>query len=81
MNELLNRLKNSVNMQILNKVETTLLEQYKFVPISVKDNYLFVAINSSKIFCVLSSAYSETYPGRAILVPPFQNVPHCLSTC
>ena len=47
MNELLNRLKNSVNLQILNKVNSTLLEQYKFVPISVKDNFLFVAINSS----------------------------------
>ena len=47
MNELLNRLKNSVNLQILNKVETALLEQYKFVPISVKDNFLFVVINSS----------------------------------
>jgi len=46
MNELLNRLKNSVNTQILNQVENSLLEEYKFVPISVKDNFLFVAINS-----------------------------------
>jgi len=46
MNELLNRLKNSVNTQILNKVDNTILEQLKFVPISVKDNFLFVAINS-----------------------------------
>ena len=46
MNELLTRLKNSVNPQILNKVEHTLMEQFKFVPISVKDNFLFVAINT-----------------------------------
>ena len=46
MNEVLNRLKNSVNKQILNKVNSTLLEQFNFVPISVKDRYLFVAINS-----------------------------------
>lgn len=62
MNELLNRLKNSVNMQILNKVETTLLEQYKFVPISVKDNYLFVAINSSSDKNVINTKLKEFYP-------------------
>lgn len=62
MNELLNRLKNSVNMQILNKVEATLLEQYKFVPISVKDNYLFVAINSSSDKNVINTKLKEFYP-------------------
>ena len=62
MNELLNRLKNSVNMQILNKVETTLLAQYKFVPISVKDNYLFVAINSSSDKNVINTKLKEFYP-------------------
>lgn len=44
MNELLNRLKNSINKQILNKVDKGLMEQQKFVPISVKDKFLFVAI-------------------------------------
>ena len=46
MNELLNRLKNSVNKEILNHIDSTLMEQNKFVPISVKDKFLFVAINS-----------------------------------
>lgn len=62
MNELLNRLKNSVNLQILNKVESTLLEQYKFVPISVKDNFLFVAINSSSDKEVINLKLKEYYP-------------------
>lgn len=62
MNELLNRLKNSVNMQILNKVETTLLEQYKFVPISVKDNYLFTAINSTSDKEVINLKLKEYFP-------------------
>ncbi len=62
MNELLNRLKNSVNMQILNKVESTLLEQYKFVPISVKDNFLFVAINSSSDKEVINLKLKEYFP-------------------
>lgn len=62
MNELLNRLKNSVSMQILNKVNSTLLEQYKFVPISVKDNYLFVAINSSSDKEVINHKLKDFYP-------------------
>jgi len=47
MNEILNRLKNSINKQILNKVQPSLLDELKFVPISVKDKFLFVAIGSS----------------------------------
>ncbi len=62
MNELLNRLKNSVNFQILNKVNSALLEQYKFVPISVKDNFLFVAINSSSDKDVINHKLKEFYP-------------------
>ena len=62
MNELLNRLKNSVNLQILNKVNSTLLEQYKFVPISVKDNFLFVAINSSSDKDVINLKLKEIFP-------------------
>ena len=62
MNELLNRLKNSINTQILNKVNSTLLEQYKFVPISVKDNFLFVAINSNSDKDVINLKLKEFYP-------------------
>ena len=62
MNELLNRLKNSVNLQILNKVNSALLEQYKFVPISVKDNFLFVAINSSSDKDVINLKLKEFFP-------------------
>ena len=62
MNELLNRLKNSVNFQILNIVNSALLEQYKFVPISVKDNFLFVAINSSSDKEVINHKLKEFYP-------------------
>ena len=47
MNELQNKLKNSINKQILNQVSKTLMEQLKFVPISVKDRYLFVVIEPS----------------------------------
>jgi len=38
------------------------LEQYKFVPISVKDNFLFVAINSSSDKEVINLKLKEFYP-------------------
>ena len=62
MNELLNRLKNSVNIQILNKVDKSLLEQYKFVPISVKDDFLFVVINSASDKDAVNEKLKEYYP-------------------
>ena len=62
MNELLNRLKNSVNIQVLSKVETTLMEQLKFVPISVKDNYLFVVINSQSEKETINTKLKEYFP-------------------
>ena len=62
MNELLNRLKNSVSMQVLNKVKSARLEQYKFVPMSVKDNYLFVAIDSTSDKKVINLKLKEFFP-------------------
>lgn len=62
MNEVLNRLKNSVNKQILNKVNSTLLEQFNFVPISVKDKFLFVAINSKSDKDVINLKLKEVFP-------------------
>ena len=62
MNEVLNRLKNSVNKQILNKVNSTLLEQIKFVPISVKDKFLFVAINSQSDKDTINQKLKAIFP-------------------
>jgi len=62
MNELLNRLKNSVNKEILNHVEYTLMEQNKFVPISVKDKFLFVAVNSDSDKDVVNKILKEYFP-------------------
>ena len=62
MNEVLNRLKNSVNKQILNKVNSSLMEQYSFVPISVKDKFLFVAINSKSDKDLINLRLKEIFP-------------------
>jgi len=62
MNELLSRLKNSVNTQVLNKVDLSLLEQLKFVPINVKDDCLFTAINSTSDKEVINMKLKEFFP-------------------
>ncbi len=71
MNELQNRLKNSINKQILNQVEKTLMEQHKFVPISVKDKFLFVAINSTSDKDTINEKLRQkfSYPIKFIQVP------------
>ncbi len=71
MNELQNRLKNSINKQILNQVDKALMEQYKFVPISVKDRFLFVAINSTSDKDTINEKLRQTlqYPIKFIQVP------------
>lgn len=62
MNELLNRLKNSINKEILNHVDDALMEQNKFVPISVKDKYLFVAVNSQSDKDSVNEILKENFP-------------------
>ena len=62
MNELLNRLKNSVNKEILNHIDDALMEQNKFVPISVKDKFLFVAVNSTSDKDLVNKILKEHFP-------------------
>ena len=45
MNNILNKLKNSINKDLVFKFDESLLEQMKFVPINVKDNFIYIAIN------------------------------------
>lgn len=64
MNELLSKLKNSINKKIYSQVKPELMNELLFVPINVRDNYLFVAINSKtdkeKVSSILSDIYNYT---------------------
>ena len=64
MNALILRLKNSIDKKILDSIDGNLMIQYQFVPISVKDNFLFVAVskNSNKddINGVLKKTFSQS---------------------
>ncbi len=71
MNELQNRLKNSINKQLLVQVDKTLMEKLRFLPISVKDRYLFVAINSTSDKDVINEKIRAIlqYPIKFVQVP------------
>ena len=70
MNEVLKRLKNSINKDILNKLDITQMEQLKFVPLCVKENFLFVAIiESVSDIKVISTKLHETFPNQIKYIP------------
>ncbi len=47
MNALILRLKNSIDKKILDSIDKSSMGRHLFVPISVKDNFLFVAVSKS----------------------------------
>ena len=64
MNALILRLKNSIDQSILESIDKNLMGQYHFVPISVKDNFLFVAVsknsNKDEITNVLKKTFQQS---------------------
>ena len=62
MSEIVNKLKNSINKQILNKVENALMEQYQFVPLSVRNNFLFVACGAESDQDIINLKMKEIFP-------------------
>ena len=62
MNALILRLKNSIDKKILDSIDKNLMGQHSFVPISVKDNFLFVAVgknsNKDEINNILKKTFS-----------------------
>lgn len=64
MNALILRLKNSIDKKILESVDKNLMGLHLFVPISVKDNFLFVAVskasNKDEINAILKKTFSQS---------------------
>lgn len=64
MNALILRLKNSIDKKILESVDKNLMGLHLFVPISVKDNFLFVAVskasNKDEINSILKKTFSQS---------------------
>ncbi len=71
MNALILRLKNSIDSKIIGNVDKALMGDKQFVPISVKDGYLFVAVsknsNKEEISALLKATFSN--PIKFMLVP------------
>jgi len=64
MNPLILRLKNSIDKTVLDSIDKSLLGLHLFVPISVKDNFLFVAVCKSSdkdtINAILKKTFSQS---------------------
>lgn len=64
MNALILRLKNSIDKKILDSIDKSLMGQHQFVPISVKDNFLFVAVskisNKDEINVILKKTFDKS---------------------
>ncbi len=64
MNALILRLKNSIDKKILDSIDKSLMGQHQFVPISVKDNFLFVAVskvsNKDEINTILKKTFDKS---------------------
>ena len=61
MNALILRLKNSIDQSILESIDKNLMGQYHFVPISVKDNFLFVAVSKNSNKDEISNVLKKTF--------------------
>ena len=62
MNALILRLKNSIDKKILDSIDKNLMGQYHFVPISVKDNFLFVAVSKSSNKEEINALLKKSFP-------------------
>ena len=64
MNALILRLKNSIDQNILNSIDKNLMAQYRFIPISVKEGFLFVAVcknsNRDEVNGILKQTFSQS---------------------
>lgn len=60
MNALILRLKNSIDKELIKKIDTTLMGKLQFIPISVKDNFLYVAVGKSSNKDEINKILKET---------------------
>lgn len=71
MNALITRLKNSIDQKLVESVDKKLMGQHSFVPISVKDGFLFVAVSQdsdkAKISAILKEKFNHAI--KFMLVP------------
>mgnify|MGYP001805820236 CR=1 FL=1 len=63
MKNVLEKLKENINKDLILKIDLSLLEQMKFVPINVKDNIIYVAINpfanKDEIHAIVKEDYAD----------------------
>ena len=62
MNALILRLKNSIDQKLVDSIDKKLMGQYHFVPISIKDDFLFVAVSQNSDKAKVTSILKDKFP-------------------
>ncbi len=62
MNALILRLKNSIDQKLVDSIDKKLMGQYHFVPISIKDDFLFVAVSQNSDKAQVTSILKDKFP-------------------
>ena len=62
MNEVISRIKNSIDTTIIDKMDKTTMGKMKFLPISIRQGQLFVAISKKSNMDRISQIIKRYYP-------------------
>ncbi len=69
MNEVISRIKNSIDTSIIDKVDKSAMGKMKFVPISIRQGQLFVAVSKKSNMDRISQLLKKYYPNPIRFMP------------
>ena len=69
MNEVISRIKNSIDAAIIDKMDKSAMSKMKFLPISIRQGQLFVAISKKSNMDRISQLIKRYYPNPIRFMP------------
>ncbi len=69
MNEVISRIKNSIDKSIIDKVDKSSMSKMKFVPVSIRQGQLFVAVSKKSNMDRISQLLKRYYPNPIRFMP------------
>ena len=69
MNEVISRIKNSIDKTIIDKVDKSSMSKMKFVPVSIRQGQLFVAVSKKSNMDRISQLLKRYYPNPIRFMP------------
>ena len=69
MNEVISRIKNSIDINIIEKMDKSAMTKMRFVPISIRQGQLFVAVSKKSNMDRISQLLKKYYPNPIRFMP------------